>query len=425
MAIFERSQLKNGINLFVHPTDKFKTILVQLVFHRQLREEDVTASALLPSVLERGSVKYPTRMQLAQELEELYGTELMADVAKKGERQLVIFSLDLVHDQYLPGESRLLRQALEILSDIVLNPVVEGAAFNADFVRQEKEQHEKVIKGLINDKMSYSVDRCLQSMCNDEPFGIFKYGTVERLQEIDATSLYGFYQRFIAESPVDLHIIGDVDVAAVASLAEDVFDFPRGEVKEVPETDVVKDVAEVRYVREELDVNQGKLVMGFRTGLTYADDDYFPLLVYNGILGAFPHSKLFQNVREKASLAYYAYSRLEKHKGLMVVSSGIEVKDYDQALDIIRQQVDDMVKADFSEEVFDNTIIGLRNQFLVEEDSAGLVVNRALDGMLAGRHENTEELVSRLNAVTRDDVARVARQIKLDTVYFLTQKGGA
>ena len=425
MAIFERSQLKNGINLFVHPTKKFKTILVQLVFHRQLREEDVTASALLPSVLERGSVKYPTRRDLAQRLEELYGTEFTADVAKKGERQFVIFSLDLVHDQYLPGESRLLRQALEILGDIVLNPLVDKDSFKDDFVRQEKEQHEKVIKGLINDKMAYSMDRCLQAMCKDEPFGVFKYGTVERLQEIDAASLYQFYQRFLAESPVDLHIIGDVDVAAVASLAEDVFAFSRGKEDTVPATEVVKEVDEVRYVREELDVNQGKLVLGFRTGLSYADDDYFPLLVYNGILGAFPHSKLFQNVREKASLAYYAYSRLEKHKGLMVISSGIEVKDYDQALDIIRKQIDDMMEADFSQEVFDNTIIGLRNQFLVEEDSAGLVVNRALDGMLAGRHENTKELVKRLNAVTRDDVARVAKQINLDTVYFLTQKGGA
>ncbi|MCW3490101.1 EF-P 5-aminopentanol modification-associated protein YfmF [Dethiobacter alkaliphilus] len=425
MAIFQHSRLKNGVNLFVHPTKKFKTILVQLIFHRHLREEDVTSSALLPSVLERGSVNYPTRRQLAERLEELYGTELMADVSKKGERQMVTFSLDLVHDQYLPGESKLLRQALEILSDVVLNPLTEDDGFKADFVRQEKEQHEKVIKGLINDKMAYSVDRCLQAMCQNEPFGVFKYGTVERLKEIDASGLYRFYQRFLAESPLDLHITGDVDAAAVKSLADEVFAFERSKAEAVPPTDVKTAVADVRYVREELDVNQGKLVMGFRTGLSYADDDYFPLLVYNGILGAFPHSKLFQNVREKASLAYYAYSRLEKHKGLMVVSSGIEMKNYDQALDIIRKQVDDMVNADFSEEVFANTIVGLRNQFLVEEDSPGLMVNRALDGMLAGRHENTDELVKRLDNVTPEDVARVAGQVKLDTVYFLTGKGGA
>jgi predicted Zn-dependent peptidase len=422
---FTRSRLKNGLHIVVHPTDKFKTITVQLFFHRPLRKDDVTESSLLPSVLQRGSVTYPTRMQLANRLEDLYGTELMAEVGKKGERQLVVFTLDLVHDQYLPGENQLLKNALEILSDMLTKPVLDGESFKAEYVSQEKEQHEKVINGLINDKIAYSVERCLQVMCGDEPFGVFKYGTVEQLKEIDGSSLYRFYRRFLAESPAELHIIGDVDTAEVTALAEEVFAFERSKEEPVPKTLVQKDTGEVKYVTEELDVNQGKLVLGYRTGLTYGDDDYFALLVYNGILGGFSHSKLFQNVREKASLAYYAYSRLEKHKGLMIISSGIEVKNYDQAIEIINKQIADMAKGDFTAEDFDNTVSGLRNQFLVEEDNPSLVINRAVDGMLTGRTETTDELLKKLSAVTHENVARVAEQVKLDTVYFLTKKGGA
>lgn len=425
MTIFQRNRLQNGMNIYIHPTQKFKTILVQMIFHRRLREEEVTQSALLPSVLQRGSVKYPTRMELAYHLEALYGTEMMAEIVKKGERQLIAFTMDLVHDQFLPGESRLLRQALEIFSDILTNPLREGEGLKASYVEQEKEQHEKVIKGLINDKIAYSVERCLQAMCKDEPFGVFKYGSVERLKEIDSVSLFRFYQQFLSTSPVDLHIIGDVDPAAVISLAEEVFAFERNAEDVIPQTQIRDEAADVRYITEELDVSQGKLVLGYRTGLTYGGEDYFPLLMYNGILGGFPHSKLFQNVREKASLAYYAYSRLEKHKGLMLISSGIEVNNYDQALEIICKQTEDMVIGDFSQEDFDNTRSGLRNQFLVEEDNPGLVINRALDGMLAGRKEDTATLLQRLDAVTLEDVARVAEKIKLDTVYFLTNKGGA
>jgi predicted Zn-dependent peptidase len=425
VAIYTRSELKNGIRLFVHPTRKFKTILVQLIFHRHLREEDVTQSSLLPSVLQRGCLPYPTRMQLAHRLEELYGTELMAEVAKKGERQLVSFTLDLVHDQYLPGESNLLRQALTILSDVVCKPVLEGDGFRPDYLSQEKEQHERVIKGLINDKIAYAVERCLQEMCSGEPYGVFKYGSIERLQEIDGPSLYRFYRDFLSQSPADLHIIGDVEPEAVRALAEEIFSFAREGSGDVPATAIKGDVGDVKYIRDELDVNQGKLVLGYRTGLTYGDDDYFPLLVYNGILGGFPHSKLFQNVREKASLAYYAYSRLEKHKGVMIISSGIEVEHYQKALDIIGRQIEDMAAGEFGREEFENTLHGLRNQFLVEDDSPGLVINRALDGMLAGRRESTAEMLERLEAVTADDVTRVAGQVKLDTVYFLTQKGGA
>ncbi|MCR3922731.1 MAG: insulinase family protein, partial [Firmicutes bacterium] len=298
-------------------------------------------------------------------------------------------------------------------------------AFKDSYVKQEKEQHEKVIKGLINDKIAYAVERCLQEMCKDEPFSVFKYGSVDKLTTLDATSLYQFYRMFLQESPADLHIIGDLDVDKTFAEIEGIFTFARGQEKVVPPTRVDVTPGEIRYIKDEMDVSQGKLVLGYRTGLRYGDDDYFALLMYNGILGSFPHSKLFQNVREKASLAYYAYSRLEKHKGLMVVSSGIEVKDYEQALEIIRQQVADMVKGEFTQEDIDNTRSGLRNQFLIEEDNPGALINRSLDGMLAGRVFETEELLAKLKAVTREDIVRVAKNIALDTVYFLTKKGGA
>jgi len=424
LPTYMRSRLANGINLFIHPTVKFKTILVQLIFHRALREDDVTESSLLPSVLQRGSGNYPNRMAIAHRLEELYGTELVSGVTKKGERQLVSFTLDLVHDQYLPGESSLLKKALQVLSDVVTNPVLFDESFKEDYVTQEKEQHEKLIKGLINDKIAYSVERCLQHMCENEPFGVFKYGSVERLKTIDGPSLYHYYRHFLRESPADLHISGDLDLSEVSSLAEQIFTFERGAEEAVAATSVQKKIGDVRYVQEELDVSQGKLVLGYRTGVTCADDDYFPLLVYNGILGSFPHSKLFQNVREKASLAYYTYSRLEKHKGLMLISSGIEVDNYEKALEIINRQLAEMTRGDFTEEDLENTRSGLRNQFLVEEDSQGLVINRVLDDMLVGREENTAQLLKRLAAVTREDVARVSANVCLDTVYFLTKRGG-
>lgn len=424
MAIFKHKCLENGINVYIHPTVKFKTILVQLFFHRQLRDDEVTQSALLPAVLQRGTGTYPTRQKLALRLEELYGTELMSEVIKKGERQLICYTMDLVHDQYLPEENQLLRKGLEILHDLLTNPLREGDAFKADYVKQEKEQHEKVIKGLINDKIAYAVERCLQKMCEDEPFSVFKYGSLEQLAKLDASSLFQFYQSFLQESPVDLHIIGDLDVEETFALVQSIFTYPRGSEKKVPPTKTAVEPREVRYLTDEMDVSQGKLVLGYRTGLHYGDDDYAALLMYNGILGTFPHSKLFQNVREKASLAYYAYSRLEKHKGLMVISAGIETSNYDRTLEIINQQVSEMKKGAFSEADLDNTRSGIRNQYLVEEDHPGALINRTVDGILAERVFDTEALVARLNAVTREDIVRVAERIDLDTVYFLT-KGGA
>ncbi|HZK25481.1 MAG TPA: pitrilysin family protein [Oscillospiraceae bacterium] len=423
MAIFKHKRLENGINVYIHPTAKFKTILVQLFFHRQLLNDEVTQSALLPAILQRGTGTYPTRQKLALRLEELYGTELMSEVIKKGERQLICYTMDLVHDQFLPEEHQLLRKGLEILHDLLTNPLLAGDTFKADYVEQEKEQHEKVINGLINDKIAYSVERCLQEMCAEEPFSVFKYGSLEQLGKLDATSLFQFYQTFLQESPVDLHIIGDLNVEETFALVQKIFTYQRGTEKKVPPTKVAVQPREVSYIRDEMDVSQGKLVLGYRTGLHYGDDDYAALVMYNGILGTFPHSKLFQNVREKASLAYYTYSRLEKHKGLMVISSGIETNNYERTLEIINQQVSDMQKGEFSQADVDNTRSGLRNQYLVEEDHPGALINRTVDGILAERVFDTKDLLARLNAVTRDDIVRIAEKIALDTVYFLT-KGG-
>lgn len=424
MALSQRFTLPGGMNLYVHRTNKFKTFLAQLVFHRALRREDVTATALLPAVLQRGTASFPTRRLLAYRLEELYGSEMSAEVVKKGERLLASFSVELVNDRYLPGEEGLLGRCLEILSEVVNRPVTEGEAFKREYVSQEKEQHEKVIHGLVNDKAAYALERCLQEMCAAEPFGVFKYGTLAELAALGPENLYGFYRRFLAESPVDLHVCGDLDAMAVRTLAEQMFSFPRDGVPEIPKTLVRNQEGEVRYVREEMDVSQGKLVLGFRTGITYGDDDYFPLLMYNGILGGFPHSKLFLNVREKASLAYYAYSRLEKHKGLMVISSGIETGNYDKALEIINRQVECIAAGEINEEEFANTWQGLRNQLQMEDDHQGLVINRAIDSELAGRGEDTDGLLAGLAAVKPEDVVRVAREVKLDTVYFLAGKGG-
>ncbi|HHU30240.1 MAG: pitrilysin family protein [Bacillota bacterium] len=424
MTGFVRKSLENGIDVYIHPTKKYKTVLLQLFFHCHLNEDEVTQNALLPAVLQRGSANYPTRQELVLHLEELYGAELVTNILKKGERQLICYSLNLVHDQFLPAENRLLEKGLLILCDILTNPVTEEGVFRADYVRQEKEQHGKIIKGLINDKRAYSVERCLQEMCREEPFSVFKYGSLEKLAKIDAASLYRHYRDFLQKTPAEIHIIGDLDPEWVHALLQKVFTFSRGLVDELPLTAVKKKEGEINYVREELDVSQGKLVLGCRTCISYKDDEYLALLMYDGILGGFPHSKLFQNVREKASLAYYAYSRLEKHKGLMVISAGIEVNNYERTMDIIKKQLQDMAKGDFSEEVLENTYRGLRNQYLEEEDSPAAIINRTVDNIMAGRDWSTEELLRRLRAVTRDDIVRVAENIQLDTVYFLTKREG-
>lgn len=415
---FVSKNLAQGVNLYINPTKKFKTILVQLFLHRQLDKELATLTALLPMVLMRGSKNYPTTLEITRSLEKLYGAEIAGDIMKKGERQIVTFALDVVDDQFTPGNQDVLKDGLRILKDIIYNPTMEEQGFKGSYVNQEKEQLKKQIKGLINDKMSMAVERCLQEMCKEERYGTFKYGYLEKIEDISPVSLYEYYQNFIAKSPIDIFVVGDVDVEGIQSLIEEVFTFSTGVKHDISPAVVNREVKETKVVEEKMNVKQGKLSLGYRTNIPYGDD-IFPLLYYNGILGGFPHSKLFQNVREKESLAYYAFSRLEKTKGIMLISSGIEIENYEKALDIINKQVANMVKGEISDYEFENTKKGLLSQAILQEDNPYQQVSSVLEGVINDRIFKREEVISKLESVTKADVVRVAQNIKLDTIYFL------
>jgi predicted Zn-dependent peptidase len=415
--------LPANINIHLLPTPKFKTVLVTVLLQQVLEKQLAAETALIPAVLERGTGKYPSFRDLKIRLEELYGAELGADVIKKGERQILSFSLEVVNDKFAPGEN-LLRQGLLILRDVIGDPFIENGAFKSDYVYQEKEQLAKEIKGLINDKINYALERCIQEMCPAERFGVYRYGSIEELERVSAEGLYEYYRSLLKENPIDIFVVGEVDPKETFDLIQETFNFPRsGEPVQFPPVEVHNIPGEVRYHEERLPVNQGKLTLGYRTNTSYRDEEYVPLMFYNGILGGFPHSKLFQNVREKASLAYYSFSRLEKHKGIQLIGSGIEVENYQQALEIILEQVELIRKGKITREEMENTRRALISAYKVVGDSPYNLVNFYTDGLVGEREEGIDYFIRKIEGIREDNVVEVAHRVHLDTVYFLCSEG--
>ena len=424
MISLESKTLPVNVNIHLLPTSKFKTTLVSVFLQQALAKELAAKTALLPAVLKRGTRQYPTFRDLKVRLEELYGAALSADVVKKGERQLVSFSLEIINDKFTPGE-KLLQQGLSILKDVITDPLLENGGFRQDYVQQEKEQLTKEIRGLVNDKVSYALERCIQEMCSQERFGVYKYGSVEELQPVSTGELYTYYQNILQENPLDVFVVGEIDPENTFALIQDTFSFSRaGNLVELPPVEVENIPAEVSYQEEKLPINQGKLTLGYRTNISYQDEAYPALLFYNAVLGGFPHSKLFQNVREKASLAYYVFSRLEKHKGIQLIGSGIEVSDYEQALEIILQQVEEIKKGQISKEEMKNTKRALLNGLKIVGDSLYSLVGFYMDGLIGKRTEEIEHLMQRIAEVKEEDIVAVAHRVYLDTIYFLRSTNG-
>lgn len=420
MSIY-KDKISNGINLYINQMKKFKTITINIYIHNKLGD-DATEFALLPSVLKRGSKNIKTYKEITKYLEGLYGATLLFSVYKKGERQIGQFRLEIADSNYIKDD--ITEEGIKFLADILLNPLVVNNGFNKIYVDQEKEIQRNLINSRINEKTKYAVDRCIEEMCKDENYSIYELGNVDYLDKIDESNLYEYYKKCIRTLPIDIYVTGNVDKEKIKYFFEKYFNINRDNIIDIPDTPIYKKIEKVNYVREELDVTQGKLTLGFRTNVKPSDSEYFPLLVYSGVLGGGPFSKLFMNVREKASLAYYAHSRLERFKGLMLIMSGIEIKNYQKALDIILKQIEEIKNGNITDYEFDSTLKALNTSMNSIKDNATQISDFYLSQNLAHLDYDIDEFLHKINEVTINDVVDVSKKIELDTVYFMTNKEG-
>lgn len=421
---FERGTVGH-IRLHVLPTNRFKTFAISLYAGLPLQEQTVTATALTPFVLRRGTESYPETTQFREQLEHMYGAGFGFDVYKRGNYQMVQFRMDTINDSFVKSGDSLLGQSFAFLGEVVTKPAKENGAFRTAYVNSERESVRKKLEGIINDKIRYAAERCTEEMFKDDPYRLHPLGERSELDGITPESLYASYQSWLEQAHLDLYVVGDTTLAEVEELVAKHFSLSRSASPEYKPEQVKIRGGEVRTIKEALDVNQGKLNLGLRTPITYGDDRYASLLLYNGILGSYPHSKLFINVREKESLAYYAASRYDGHKGIVGIQSGIEIANYEKALRIIKAQLASMRAGEISELEMSQTKAMIRNSLLEMQDSAFEMIAYDFNRVLSGKDRPAEELLLQVEQVRPQDVVAAAETVQLDTIYFLTgQKEG-
>ncbi|AZV60491.1 EF-P 5-aminopentanol modification-associated protein YfmF [Peribacillus frigoritolerans] len=411
---------KSGYKLHVVRTDKYKTNTLVLKMKAPLTKEDVTYRALLPYVLQSNTSKYPTTPELRSYLDDLYGAGFYVDVAKKGEYQIISFTIDIVNEKFLSDSTPLLEKAFGLLSEVIFNPKKNGEAFDSKTVSNEIRSLKQRIQSISDDKMRYSATRLVEEMCKNEPYALEASGNLQDLETITPESLFAYYKKMLSEDEIDLYVIGDIDGSEVEALADKYVSLQEREPVRLPR-ETGKAVEKEKVIIENSDVKQGKLNIGYRTQVAYGDPDYYALQLFNGIFGGFSHSKLFINVREKASLAYYAASRLESHKGLLMVMAGIENANYKQALDIIHAQMKEMKQGNFSDEELAQTKAVVKNQLLETIDVSRGLVEILYHNVISGQDISLDEWFAKTERTTKEEIIAVGQKIQLDTIYFLTE----
>lgn len=415
----KRMKLLPGVYLRAVQTDKFKTGCMSINFLRPLCREEAAKNALLPAVLLRGTRNYPDIMHISKMLDELYGATVGTLVRKKGEVHSWGFYADFIEDKYTLNGENVFASVCAFLRELLFDPVMEQGVFARRFVEGEKVNLVNTIAAEINDKRTYAVVRLLRTMCADEQSAVPRLGDRESAEAITPESLWEHYRDVLGTSPVELFYMGSKAPEEVAQIMMQMLEgLPRRDPVQV-HTEIIRQAGTVKEIAEAMDVTQGKLSIGFRTGCTCQDPEYPALQLLNAVYGSGVTSKLFQNVREKMSLCYYASSSMEKYKGLMVVSSGIEFDKYEVAKQEILRQLEDCRQGNITRDELEQARTYLISAYRIAKDRPGSLDDFYLGQMIAGLDETMDDQIEALRRVTLDDVVAAARRITLDTIYFL------
>lgn len=423
---FNRTELMPGVFLSHLRSDKFKTACMSVTLLTQLRRETAAMNAVIPFVLRRGTTRYGDMEQLSRRMDELYGAAVEPVVRRIGEIQCIGFYGSFPEPDYLPGGEALLSDTCALMAQLLLDPATRGGLLLPQYVDSERKKLLDIIRSRMNDKRSYALTRCIEEMCCYEDFAVSRFGSESEAENIHYKKLTRHYRELIQTCPVEIFYCGKTDFKAVSAAMREAFStMPRGEIDYDIGTDLRMNAVEdhVRFVEEEMDVTQGKLVLGFRLGECMEEPDIPALYVFNAVYGSGATSKLFMNVREKLSLCYYASSAVYLHKGIMLVSSGIEFDKLNAARDEILAQLDSVRRGEITDDELRSAKKSVASDLRAVQDSLGELEGFYLSQALDGLDYGPAELAALAEDVTKEDVQAIAESIECDLIYFLKGSG--
>lgn len=415
--------IAEGIRFCSVKTDKFKTCRVNISLAMPL-DKNASARAILPFMFSRRCAKYPDYTSLNRVLDELYGAAVSAGVLKRGEAQVISFSMSAIDDRFALDGDKVALECTKLLADMIFDPLTEGESFPEDIIEQEKRLLAEAIENEQNDKRRYAMLRCEQLMFADEAYGINRFGSVEDVKALTPDVVYAAWRDVLEKATVQITMVSSMDPQPIVDLIREKF----SEIERHPveiKTLFVSGLPKPEYISELMPLKQGKLVMGFRTGMRSEDDMMPAMKVAVDIFGGGTYSKLFSVVREKMSLCYYCSAALFNSKGIVMVQSGIEDANEEKAKNEIINQLRLTAEGEFTDEDFSSSIKSLTDSILGNSDTPEEITAWYASQILRNELKAPETYAKEIGNVDRAEVVRAAKTIMLDTIFMLKSSGEA
>lgn len=408
----------SGCRLHVIKTDKFKNTLISIKFKNELNRESTTIRSLLTMCLLGGTSKLRGQQELASYLENCYGANLASNITTKGKAQIIHLTSSFVNEKFLPTKEALLKKQVELMHDILFHPLFENGTFTNIVVSQKKRELKDRLSALKDDKYSYALDKTLDYMGKDDILGISGVGYEEDIDSITNEMLSKALSHMLSNDTIEIYVIGDIDEQQI-DFIRNTFIFENRTNNYEAATTFISPRHSVQTFIEEQDITQSKFNMSYTTGVDFIHEDHEAMTIMNGVLGAFSHSRLFKNVREKHSLCYYISSSFDAFNGILLVTCGIEAKEAEHVQQLVTEQIRDMQEGNISDEEIQITKRMFENSLKKSQDEPGTIIGLKYNRDIVLKEETIEEYIEKLMAVTKEDIIRCANKLVLDTTFLL------
>lgn len=412
-------QIVPGVTLDFIASKQFKTSRINLTFvTAAVSKKTVALRTLIANMLEVSSQKYPNQKAISDQLAFLYGATFGTSVNRRGNLHLVNFEMRVVNDHYLKEKQQLLTEAINFLQELIFNPLVTNQAFDQTMFTLQQKNLIAYLESIKDDKQAYALQKLQQAYFEDPVHQVPPYGDKENLAALTAAECYAYYQEMLAHDEVIITLSGDFAsdevLAAIAQLK-----FTPRTVGKYQLT--YKQTARNKLVayEEQQDLNQSKLDLAYHFPVEYRGKYHYAALVFNALFGGSALSKLFTNVREKASLAYYANSSFDSLRQVLFVQTGIQADKKQQVLDLIEQQLAALVAGDVEAQLLANIKQELITDYEIRQDSQATALIQATMDQLSQSKVTASEWKAAIMAVSVADVQAVAALAKLEVSYFL------
>ncbi len=414
-------EIIKGVHLHFIQSEKFKTNKIKVRFSAPMSEKTIAGRVLTASMLETSNALYPTSQAFREKLANLYGANYSTSLSRRGLVHYLDINLSFVRDQFLSRKNMLADEILDFLKASLFFPLSNGQAFDTKTFEIEKRNVLTDLEAEIENHF-YHAHRELNILFYDLPeMRIPRVATIELVEKETAETSFAAFQQMLTQDQIDFFFIGDFNEIAVR---EKIQEFQFSEREQPLQLSYQQNYSNItREKLEQRDVHQSIVELAYHFSSQYGDRSHLPLIVLNGLLGGFAHSKLFVNVREKESLAYTISSNFDIFSGLMRIYAGIDRANRTKTVALINRQILDLKRGHFTDEELEQTKNMMKNSILLAQDRQNTLIERAyMSSVLGKKFLSLEAWLKALENVSKADLIEAAQQLKLQAIYFMEGK---